>query len=575
MLDILVKNGQIVNGTGKEPFIGDVGIRDGVIVEAGKIDQPAKRVIDADGLIVTPGWVDIHTHYDGQATWDPELDPSFSSGVTTAILGNCGVGFAPVRNTDRQTLIELMEGVEEIPETALHEGMRWNWNTFPEFMNVLEETPRTFDIGVLIPHGALRLYAMGERATQDRCASAPELQSMCGVVREAMQAGAFGMSTSRTRGHRTAKGEMTPDYDVDKHELFSLARTVSAAKGIFESAPAGLSFGGEIDVLEAEMALYEEIIEDTGVSLHFVVLQPDEDPGFWCKQAEWAEKINRSKRGEAFALISGRYLGAYLGFFGSHPFMDCPTFRKIKSEYPRSRWLTELAKPEVRRTLLSEPNKPGSVGEYLSSSWQNVYVVGPEAEPSSDSKLSIVAQRLGRPIIEVAYDFMVQPGDGPQLVMVLRNYGGGNFDGLHDVLRRPGSLLSLSDAGAHVMTICDGMQNTFMLTHWVRDRSRGPRIELAEVVRMMTLDNARAFRMHDRGQIAPGYKADLNVIDLDRLELGRPRYVHDLPAGGTRLMQSVSGYRATIVSGVVTREHDQATGARPGTLVRYRHSIAA
>lgn len=575
MYDLVIKGGTVVDGTGAPGYCADVAVSDGVIAAIGNIEGATRKTIDAQGLIVTPGWIDIHTHYDGQATWDPLLDPSFSSGVTTAFLGNCGVGFAPVRPGDEERLIELMEGVEEIPETALHAGMKWGWTSFTDYMNVLDAMPRTFDIACLMPHGPLRQFVMGEKVGTDKCASGEDLSQITTLIEAAMDAGAFGVSSSRTKMHRTSVGGMTADFEVDKPELMTIARIVADHQGVFEFAPTGVT-GEDFEGLKQEMKLYQEIAESTGVSLHFLMLQTAGDTSFWQEQLEWTERVNAAGKGEVFGLIGGRPLGAFLGFFGSHPFMNRPTFLRVKA-LPRDRWYAELAKPETKAAILAEANEPGTTGDFLTMLWGNCYDIsnGVDFEPTPDTQLDAIAKARGLSVEELGYDIMVESADGPRIMMVLANFQGGDLDGLGRMLKSSGTLLSLSDAGAHCMTICDGTVHTFILTHWVRDRTRGERLTLEAAVRLMTSDAARAFRLKDRGILAPGLKADINVIDLDRLSATDPEYVDDLPAGGTRLLQKVSGYRATIVSGVVTREHDLPTGALPGRLVRFGHAKAA
>jgi len=573
MLDLLIKGGSVVDGTGADMRIADVGIANGKIAEIGDIDAPAERIIDARGLIVTPGWIDIHTHYDGQATWDPLLDPSFSSGVTTAVLGNCGVGFAPVRSGEEKQLIELMEGVEEIPGTALHAGIEWRWNSFPEYLDALAAMPRTFDIAALMPHGPLRQFVMREKVGTDKCASGSDLAEITELIGAAMDAGAFGVSSSRTRMHRTSSGDMTADYEVDAPELMAIAKTVAGRNGILEFAPTGVT-GEDFDGLKRELALYQQLVAETGVALHFLLLQTTNDrDDFWAEQVKWAKNVNASGHGEVFGLVGGRPLGALLGFLGAHPFMDRPTFRKLKA-LPKDQWYAELERPEVRDAILAETNEPQSTGEFLTSLWSACYEImdGIDYEPTEATRLENVARINGVSAEQRAYDLMVSSPGAPALMLILANYHHGSLDGLGEMMSSGGTLLSLSDAGAHSMTICDGTIHTFMLTHWVRDRRTGDRKSLEEVVKLMTSDPARAFRLFDRGILAPGYKADVNIFDLGKLTVADPAYVDDLPAHETRLLQRVSGYRATIVSGVVTRENDVPTGALPGTLVRFNAS---
>ena len=570
MIDLLIRGGTVIDGTGDPGRTADVAIAGDRIVEVGRITAPAHRVIEADGLLVTPGWVDIHTHYDGQATWDPILDPSFSSGVTTAILGNCGVGFAPVADGMQARLIELMDGVEEIPGSALAAGLRWNWKSFADYLDVLDAMPRTFDVGALLPHGPLRLFAMGDKVGSDKCASGDELAAMMAETERAMAAGAFGLSSSRTSVHRTSTGAATPDYRVDAPELLALAGIVARHDGIFEVAPDGL-VGEDFEAIRGEMALYDEIVAATGVSLHMLVLQPNLYPDFWREQLDWAERVTASGRARVYGQVSGRSIGALLSFFGTHPFMERPSFRAIRS-LSRDRWLTELARPEVKARILSETDPEGSFGAFLNAHWTRCYDLGEDAdyEPDESRNMVTLAAAAGTTPQSITYDRMLATSRHPRLLLAINNYDDSGLGRLREMMIRPSAVLGASDAGAHVMTICDGSMNSFMLTHWARDRTRGPRLPLETVVRMMTRDTARSIGIVDRGVLAPGLRADVNIVDLDRLALGRPTVVDDLPDNASRLLQDVRGYRATIVAGVPTREHDVATGALPGRLLRRR-----
>ncbi|MFS0738607.1 amidohydrolase family protein [Sphingomonas sp. 1P06PA] len=569
MVDLVIRGGTVIDGTGSPGFVADVAVDGGLIVEVGKVAARGDREIDADGLLVTPGWVDIHTHYDGQATWDPVLDPSFSSGVTTAILGNCGVGFAPVRRGAEERLIELMDGVEEIPGSALHEGLRWNWESFPDYLDVLDSTPRTFDIGALMPHGPLRLYVLGDKVGTETPANDAEVAEMARLVDEGMRAGAFGLSSSRTSVHRTASGGMTPDFRADEPELMAIARAVAAHRGLVEFAPEGL-VGEDYDALKGEMALYDRLVAQTGVDVHMLVLQPNLYPSFWREQLDWMDQVNAGGRSRAFAQVSGRSIGALLSFLGTHPFMERPTFLEVRRSVPPSQLIAELAKPDIKQRILAETDPEGSFCAFLNAHWDRCYDLGEEAdyEPDESRNLVHLAARTGVPVQSLAYDAMLATSRNPRLLLAVNNYDETGLEHLGQLMARDAAILGASDAGAHVMTICDGSMNSFMLTHWARDRRRGATLPVEQVVRMMTADTARAYNLRDRGRIAPGLRADLNVIDFDALKLGRPTIVDDLPGGASRLLQSVSGYRATIVAGVPTREHDQATGARPGRLLR-------
>lgn len=574
MYDLIIRGGTVIDGSGAPGFVADVAIAGDRIAAIGEVTGPTLREIGAQGLLVTPGWVDIHTHYDGQATWDTLLDPSFSSGVTTAILGNCGVGFAPVRRGTEDRLIELMDGVEEIPGSALSEGLAWNWESFPEFLDVLDSAPRSFDIGALLPHGPLRLYVLGDKVGSDQPANENEVSLMATLADEAMKAGAFGLSSSRTPVHRTSLGGMTPDYNVDEEELTALARTVAKYDGIMEFAPEGL-VGEDYAGLKSEMALFDRLVERTGVNVHMLVLQPNLYRDYWHEQLDWIERISASGKARAFAQVSARSVGALLSFFGSNPFMERPTFLAVKRDYPREQWLARLAEPEIKARILAEVDVPGSFGAFMNEHWNRCYDLGENGdyEPDESRNIIVLAEAQGVSAQSLTYDMMLVTSRHPRLLLAINNYDETGLEHLRDMMLRPGAVLGASDAGAHVMTICDGSTNTFMLTHWGRDRTRGERLPVETIVRMMTSDTARSVGIHDRGRIEVGLRADLNVIDFERLSLSAPGVVDDLPGGASRLLQTVVGYRATIVAGQITRENDLPTGAMPGRLLR--KSVAA
>ncbi|WIW89429.1 amidohydrolase family protein [Sphingobium sp. V4] len=566
MLDILIRSGTVVDGGGGEPFTADVGITGSTISAIGRLAEPARRVIDAAGLIVAPGWIDIHTHYDGQASWDPELEPSFGSGVTTALMGNCGVGFAPVRPGMETRLIELMEGVEDIPGTALHIGMTWGWESFAEYLDILESVERTFDIGCLVPHGPLRLWAMGEKVGTDKSASGEDLARMCDELRRAMDRGAFGMSTSRTPMHRTKAGEMTPDFDVDEAELLALANVVADSDGLLQVVPAGI-IGEAPAELRRDMNLLERIVDRTRVDCHILMFQNSNDPDFYRAQIAQIDRMN--DRARVTAQFGGRGTGSIMGFLGCNPFSHRPSFVEITAQ-PRECWLSELARPDVRARILAESNIPGTPGAFYESKMEYMYDLGPDCdfEPGPDRNMTAYARAANRAVDETIFDFLLDHSDPPRLYLPVTNYAAGDLEAVRHALPLPNVVLSSSDAGAHVQAVCDGSVHSFMISHWTRDRTRGPKVPIEQVVHWLAAKAARSVGLNDRGVLAPGMKADVNIFSHADLRVLPPRIEYDLPGGASRIMARVSGYRATIVSGVITREFDQATGARPGRLLR-------
>jgi N-acyl-D-aspartate/D-glutamate deacylase len=575
MWDLLVRGGRIVDGHGGTPWVGDVAVSDGVIVAVGpQLDGDAAEVIDASGLVVAPGFVDIHTHYDGQATWDDVLEPSASHGVTTVVGGNCGVGFAPVRPGGEQALVELMEGVEDIPGTALHEGIEWQWETFPEFLDALGRRTWSMDVAVMVPHGPLRVYVMGDRGASNEDATAEDIAAMAQLVEEAVESGAVGFSTSRTELHRSKSGDPVPGTYANPDELLAIAHAVARAGGrMFEAAPAAIE---STDASSGEIALFAEISRETGLEVSFPVLQSPVDPDGWRRQFEAIEAARRS--GAKLApQVASRPFGMLIGLPTYHAFQLRPTYRRLLAELPYEAMVGEMRRPEVRAAILAEDDLPtdptqmfDGMAAFVRAIPDQLYVIGdpPDYEPRPESSVATLAKERDVEPVELLYDLAVQ-GDGRGLLLLpFFNFAEGNHDAIAEMILTSGALLGLSDGGAHCRLICDASLPTFLLTHWVRDRQRGVRLPLELVVQKQCAETAAAAGLTDRGTIEVGKRADLNVIDLEHLQLCAPRAVDDLPAGGRRLVQDASGYVATVVAGTVTRRNDTDTGARPGRLIR-------
>jgi N-acyl-D-aspartate/D-glutamate deacylase len=584
MFDLKITGGTVVDGTGGERFLADIGVKDGRIVEVRRrsgddpgLDGEAAETVDATGRVVTPGFVDIHTHYDGQVSWDPLLEPSSLHGVTTVVSGNCGVGFAPVRPGREQWLIELMEGVEDIPGTALTEGITWQWESFPEYLDAVDKRSLAVDYGTQIAHGAVRGYAMGERGARNEEATADDIAAMSRIVSEAIEAGALGFSTSRTEGHRAIDGEPVPGTYAAEAELFGLGRAMAAGgRAVFEVAPQGTAGESPAEATMREMEWMAKLSADIERPVSFTMIQASHMPDLWRDQLDRAGKALDSGI-EMYAQIAARPFGMLFGFAGHHAFTHRPTFRRLKTELGREELAQRLADPAVRETILSEPDLPPDPsllfdGMYalVQHSADRIYPLGYplDYEPTPDQTVAAIAQRRGQDPLAVMYDLMLECDADAMLMLPFYNYAEGNHDAIHEMLSHPAAVSGLSDGGAHCGMICDASYPTFLLSHWARDRHRGPKFSLEYVVRKQTLDTATLFGLSDRGVIAVGKKADFNVIDMDALNLELPRMVYDLPAGGRRLIQGASGYDATIVSGEVTRRHGVDTGARPGRLVR-------
>ncbi|MEM7287197.1 MAG: amidohydrolase family protein [Actinomycetota bacterium] len=576
--DVVIKGGTVVDGTGAPRRAADVGIVDGRVaaIEA-DLGTDAGEVIDARGLLVTPGFVDVHTHYDGQATWDTELAPSSHHGVTTLVMGNCGVGFAPVRPGQEEWLIQLMEGVEDIPGTALSEGMDWQWETFPEYLDFLQERSFAVDVGTQIAHGAVRGYVMGERGARNEPASAEDIAAMREIVRDAIAAGALGVSTSRTVGHRAIDGEPVPGTFAAEDELFGLGHGLrDGGGGVFELAPAGIA-GDDVISGVKEVAWMRRLADEIQMPITFAMLQTQNEPDEW-KQL-LAESLAAAEAGAPLhPQVAARPFGLLIGFQTHHPFARRPSYAAL-ADLPIGDRIVELRKPEVKAAILAEENLPPDptklfegLTDVIASMFDQLYVLGdpPDYEPGPDRSVAAIAAANGKEPIEAAYDaFCAEDGEA-LLMLPVFNYVEANHDAIRQQLTHPQAVSGLSDGGAHCGMICDASIPTFMLTHWARDRTRGEGLELEWVVNKQTKATADLFGLTDRGTLEVGKRADVNVIDFDNLVLRAPRMVHDLPAGGRRLVQDAQGYVATLVAGEVTRRNDADTGARPGRLIRGR-----
>ncbi|WP_157220355.1 N-acyl-D-amino-acid deacylase family protein [Flavisphingomonas formosensis] len=583
MLDVVIRGGTLVDGTGAPPRSGDLAIEDGRIVAiGGRITGKARRVIDADGALVTPGFVDVHSHYDGQATWDDTLDPSFSNGITTTVFGNCGVGFAPVRTTDQDRMVAVMEGVEAIPGIVLKEGVPFSWESFPEYMDFLDGRRFGVDVGVMIAHAPLRVYAMGERAVAHERATEAEVSLMADAVRGAMAAGAMGMSSGRVEEHFYGETfEKVPGTYAEHEELETLARAMGeSGRGHFQvvaRGTAGAGMQGFIgrDARIAEHRLFEMIARVSGRPVHYLLPQIDADPEDW--RAMLAETAKANAAGLSIhAHIATRGMGMLTTLDGYHNFMLRPAYLEI-AHLPRKERAAAMRDPARRAAILAQEDLPPGNGIDMIT-WGTARVMTERApiahlfhedtDYEPDETIGAIAARTGKDPQEIVYDHLAA-GDGDGVVpQMLLNYSNGNLDHVHEMLTHPNTLSSLGDGGAHVRLIADASLLPMHLSFWARDRKRGPKFSLESMVERITRRNARAFGMHDRGELTLGKRADVNVIDFDRLNVRLPTMRHDLPAGGARLCQETTGFVATLQNGVVTRERDADMGERPGRLIR-------
>jgi N-acyl-D-aspartate/D-glutamate deacylase len=566
-LDLVIRGGLLVDGSGADPYEADVGIVGDRIEDVGKIAVRARRELDAHGMVVTPGFVDIHTHYDGQVTWESRVVPSSAHGVTTVVMGNCGVGFAPCRPDQHDLLIRLMEGVEDIPHPVLVDGLPWTWETYPQYLDFLASRRYDMDICGYVPHAPVRVYVMGMRGANREPATREDLRQMAQIVREAVAAGAIGFSTSRTFFHRSSDGKSTPSFEAGEEELMTLA-------GALRDENSGvMQLITDYESPESTFTLLRRMVRRAGRPLSVSLLEGGYGPMTlrWRDVLDWAAQSS-SDGLPIKAQVLSRAIGVMLGHeLTLNTFYTCPTYLEL-AHLPFEEKIRELHRPEIRARILAESADPDPtiVLGRLAREFDHMFILGdpPDYEQPFDQSIASRAQRAGITAEEMVYDLMLQRDGHNNLYVTLCNYEHGSLESSREMMLHPGAVLGLGDGGAHCGTICDGSYPTFMLTHWVRDRKRGARLPLAQVIKWLSHDTARAVELNDRGIVAQGFKADLNVLDLEGLHLHAPEVIRDLPTGGRRLMQRAQGYAATIVSGQVVYQDGKATGVLPGRLVR-------
>ena len=565
--DLVISGGTVVDGLGGEPYVGDVAVTDGVIAAVGAVSGAATREIDATGLLVTPGFVDLHTHYDGQAIWSERMTPSSAHGVTTAVMGNCGVGFAPCRPGDHDVLVDVMAGVEDIPGVVMVDGLPWHWETFPEFLDAVDAGRRDIDVAAFLPHSPLRVYVMGQRGVDREPATAEDLALMRKLAAEAVRAGALGFASSRLTLHKTSGGQPIPSYDAAHCEIEAIARGVDdAGGGLLQFVP-DLMAGD----YEGALAAVFDVAAEVGLPVTFTLAIGNAGPPIHLDALAMVEKAN-ANGGDVTGQIFPRPIGLVLGLdLSGNPFVMYPSYREI-ADLPLAARVAEMRKPEVRQRILNDqPAADGHPLMFAAQAWNYMYPLGepPNYEPSPQDSIGARAAAGGVSPLEEAYDRLLEDDGHAMLLVTLANFRDGSLDTVAELIQRDDVVLGLGDGGAHYGMICDASFPTYLLTHWVRDRDHG-RLPVPQVIRELTSVPARIAGLADRGRIAVGYKADLNVIDAGALRLHRPVVVSDLPAGGRRLDQSADGYVATIVAGEVIAENGVPTAARPGRLVRGR-----
>ncbi|MCA3366541.1 MAG: amidohydrolase family protein [Roseomonas sp.] len=559
---LIIRGGTLVDGTGAPPYEADITIGDGRILEIGKISARAPEEIDAKGLIVTPGFVDIHTHYDAQATWSSRLLSSSINGVTTALLGNCGVGFAPCRPDRRDMLVKLMEGVEDLPEVVLTEGLPWNWESFPEYMDALDARPYDMDVAAMVTHAPLRVHVMGEAAEAHAVATAEQCAEMARLTAEGLAAGALGFSTSRAIAHRTLDGRHIPTLGTPEAELETIARAIRA------QGSGWMQVISDFDDPEDEFARLQRIAAASGRPMTFSLLQRESKPGLWrllLDKVEAAHEVGVPMYGQ----VMGRPVGLMFGFeLSQHPFLMRASYQAI-AHLPFEQRIAALRDTALRARIIAEPTEDPALRVRLNN-WEKIFALGdpPDYEPPPEKSVAAMAAARGIDPAALCYDLMMEQDGRAILNRPILNYADGDLTAIRNMVTHPHTLMGLGDGGAHVGYICDASCMTHMLVHWARDRARGPRLPLEFVVKRISRDNAHALGLKDRGVLAAGKKADINVIDFGRLGLEMPKMHYDLPAGGKRLIQKAQGYVATIVAGTPVYREGEATGALPGRLVR-------
>ncbi len=565
---LVIRGGTVIDGSGSDPVEADVAVAGGRIAAVGKDLPRGDREIGASGKLVTPGFVDVHTHYDAQVTWSNRITPSSWNGVTTLMMGNCGVGFAPCRPEQRDMLIELMEGVEDIPEVVLSAGLPWNWESFDDYLDALDARQYDLDVVTQVPHAAVRTYVMGKRALAHEPANADDRTQMARIVASGVRSGALGFSTSRTINHKTLAGAHTPTLKAEADELIEIAAAVGETKSGW------LQVISDFDDQEAEFDLLRRIVKAAGRPMTITVLQRDAKPEGWRDLMERIAAANAEGL-RIFGQVLTRPTGIMLGFeISQNPFVNRPSWNRI-ADLPFAEKLAALRRPDFQKRLVSETNPDERLANRVSN-WERIFPLGdpPNYEPAPEDCIAAMAARAGADPAEFGYDLLLENDGKTILYRPLSNYTYGDLGTVREMFNHPNSLVGLGDGGAHVSILSDASAITYMLTHWTRDRTRGEKIPLPWAIKRLSRDNAAAIGLNDRGLLQPGYKADINVIDYDRLQLRAPKVAYDLPSGGRRLLQMIDGYDATIVSGVPVQIGGEETGALPGRLVRGAKAVA-